>query len=124
MIDVGSKIYSLLSTDSTLISLIGSSDNILSSHPGIITTFPVVIFREENQGDGVYEDDLPISFDSTIVIDVYIKDDSPTPIVEAISNIMTINYWSCIYNSDVPDPNTTARHRNVRYARSLIAEDV
>lgn len=119
MLDVGSYLYSKLSTDSALLALVGSTDNISASYPEEITIFPYVIFREENQPSVEYADNIPRANVSTFIIDIFVKNDSTTPIAQAIDNLFTPLYWSCVFNSDVPEPSTMTRHRVMHYIRPL-----
>ena len=124
MQDTGTFWYTKLSTDAALLALVGSTANISASYPETITVWPYVIFREENQPSAEYGDNLPLANISTYVVDVFVKNDSTTPIAQAIDNLFTPLHWSCIYNSDVPDPDPMARHRVMRYTRPLYVGDI
>ena len=124
MFDTGAFVYTKLSTDSTLLSLVGSTDHIIASYPETITVFPLVIFRELDQHDVEFCDDLPIGSNSTYVVDVYVKEDTPTPISIAVCNIFKGIYWACNYNSDVPDPDALVRHRVMHFTRPLLPSDL
>lgn len=124
MFDTGVLINTKLSTDATLLSLVGSADNILASYPEKPNTFPLVIFRELDQVDVEFCDDLPIGSNSTYVVDVYVKEDTPTPIAIAVCNIFKGIYWACNYNSDVPDPDALVRHRVMHFTRPLLSSDL
>jgi hypothetical protein len=120
VLDVGTFFYSKLSTNSALLALLGTTGNIVSSYPATIETFPLVIFHEQEQREVEFVDDKPTASESTFVIDIYVKDDTPTPIAQAICNIFLPIYWANTYNADTPDPTTTARHRVLRFYRGPI----
>lgn len=117
MFDVGTFTRNLLINDSTLTALVSTSQ-ILSSWPETFTVFPTVIF-DDSQNDINYQDNKPIGSHAVVSIDVFIKDDTPTPIATAICNAFKNVYWSCEYNQLVPDPDASIRHRSMRFSRPL-----
>jgi hypothetical protein len=119
MVDTGTFIFNALCGDTTLLSLLGSIDNIIPSYTELITTFPLVIFRELDQPDTEFADNLPTTNSSTYAVDVFVRDDTPTPISIAVANIFRNIYWSCILNTDIPDASTGVRHRTMHFTKMV-----
>ena len=122
MQDVGTFTYSLLTSTPAITSLV-NSDNIFSIWPETITTFPCIIFDDE-QRDVEFVDNKPTSSFSTVAIDIFVRDDTPTPIASAICDAFKNVYWSCEFNKLVPDPDTAVRHRSMRFTRPLYPDDI
>ena len=117
MFDVGTQVYSLLSTTTAITDLV-PTDNIYSVWPDTVTQFPSIIF-DDTQNDINFQDNKPKGSHAVTKIDVFIKDDTPTPIATAICNAFRDAYWSCEYNELVPDPDASIRHRSLRFSRPL-----
>lgn len=124
MIDTATWLYSLLSSDATLVALVGSTDAIVGSYPEQIGTFPLVIFRELDQPDILFADNLPQAVKSVYVIDVYVKNDTTQTIAARIATLLKAKYWACVYNEDSPDPDPIVRHRVMRFTRPLMPGEV
>jgi hypothetical protein len=122
MFDVGTFTRNLLINDSTLTALV-STDQILSSWPEAFTVFPTVIF-DDSQKDVEFVDNLPVGSYAVVSVDIFIKDDTPTPIAMAICNAFKNVLWSCEYNNLVPDPDASIRHRSMRFSRPLVNGDI
>jgi hypothetical protein len=124
MIDTGSLVFDALCGDTTLVALLGSTDQIVPSYPEEITTFPLVIFRELDQPDSEFADNLPTNNNSTYSVDVFARDDTPTPISVAVANIFRDMYWSCIFNTDIPDASTGVRHRTMHFTKMVWSSEL
>lgn len=122
MFDVGTFTRNLLINDSTITSLV-SSNNILSSWPETINKFPSIIF-DDSQNDVEFVDNIPVGSYAVVSVDVFIKDDTPTPIASAICDAFKSALWSCEYNKLVPDPDASIRHRSMRFSRPLVSGDI
>lgn len=122
MFDVGTFARNLLINDSTLTALVSTSQ-ILSSWPETFTVFPTVIF-DDSQNDVEFVDNLPVGSYAVVSVDVFIKDDTPTPIASAICDAFKSALWSCEYNKLVPDPDASIRHRSMRFSRPLVSGDI
>lgn len=124
MIDIGTWVYGKLSTNAPLLALIGTTDHVSGAWPHIITVFPYVIYRDAGQRDILFVDNLPQADDSVVVVDVFVKNDSPQAIAQAIANLLKAEYWACVGNEDIPDPDPAIRHRSMRFTRPLFAGDL
>jgi len=124
MQDVGAWVFSKLTTNAALVALLGDDSHIVTSYPDEVTVFPLVIFRESNQPDALYNDNKPIANESTFTIDVFVRDDTPTPIAMAVCDIFKTSLWACQYNEDSPDTETMVRHRVMRFYRPIFPGDL
>lgn len=127
MIDVNTFVYSKLTEDSALAALVGQ--NIFDIRPEVVTEFPSVIYSESNQIDVEFVDELPDASNSTVAVDVYVKQTSPsepslTAVAIAVCNVFKGLFWSCIFNQEIPDPAPDVRHRHLEFTRPLMASDV
>jgi hypothetical protein len=124
MLDVKSSIYTMLSTDATLLTLV-PVDQITATYPNKITITPMILFRETNQPATGYYDDAPQAGDSVITVDVYTQiGESTTEIIQRLDQLFENVLWHCEFSSDVPDPDANMNHRVLRYRRIMTAEDL
>lgn len=124
MFDTEAFIYSALSSDATLLSLVGDDTHITSVYPEEVTVFPLVLFRLEDQPDDEFGDNKPIGNDCTFTVDIYVLEADTFPIASAVYDIFNALYWSCQYNQELPDPQIRVRHRVMRFNRLLFAGDI
>jgi hypothetical protein len=126
MINYKSWIYNKLSTDSGLLAIIGSTNNISDSWPETFESFPLVIYQDENQSDWEYRDNLPSGSDIRFKIDIFTKIDGPTTteIAIEIARIFRDLFWNCGTNGETPDQNEGVRHRVMRFSRALFPTEI
>jgi hypothetical protein len=120
--DVGTFTRNLLINNSAITTLVSTSQ-ILSSWPETFTVFPTVVF-DDSQNDVEFVDNMPVGSNAVVSVDVFIKDDTPTPIAIAICDAFKAELWSCEYNHLVPDPDASIRHRSMRFSRPLVSGDI
>lgn len=123
MQNVGQYVSNILLGDSTLITLLGSSNHISTVRPDIIETFPMVIYNTE-QRDKEFVDELPRTSDAIVTIDIFVKNDSTYAIGKEIADLFLPLLWTCSYNSDGEDPNPIVRHRTMKFQKSNFDSDL
>ena len=124
MQDTELYITDLLTTDATLLALVGDATHISSVYPEKITLFPYIVYREENQIDTKFKDDFPSASISEYIVDIFVKENDTYPIAKAVYDIFFPLNWVCDYSSNVPDPDIRVQHRTMRFSRLLMAGDI
>lgn len=124
MEDTQSFVFTTLSTDATLLALVGGITHISEARPENITVFPYIVFREDDQADSEFVDNLPVASDSKYVIDIFVKEADTYPIAKVIHDIFMALFWTCEYSSDTLDPDISVRHRIMRFKRLLFAGEI
>jgi hypothetical protein len=123
MISTKAYIYSTLSTDATLLALIGDATHISNFMPEVISVFPMVVFQDLNQVDFEFSDNLPIGSSADVQIDIYVKANAGAKttwdIGSRVYDIMRDKFFACKYNGEVPDPTEGVRHRIMRFSREF-----
>jgi hypothetical protein len=118
-----SYVYSTLTNDSTLIGLVGTKDHITEIRPEIIETFPMVVYTSD-QSDKEYLDNKPRASDSTITVDVFVKNATTTAIGQQIATIFNNLYWHCASNKESYDPDPMVRHRIMKFVKANLSDDL
>lgn len=128
MLKTKAYIYDLLSTDTTLLYLVGSSDNIVDAWPETVTLFPLVICQDENQDDWEYADNAPKGANVSVRIDVFTKIGGTYPTSTSIGyevdRIMKSEFFRCNSNGEVADDTEGVRHRVMRYSRAMFSTNL
>lgn len=124
MIDVNAYVYKLLSTDATILSIVGTTSHVFFGYPNSFQVLPIVSFYELNQGTSLSKDNQPAVWETFFQIDVWTNNAGTTALAQAVDNVMTSNFFDCEYSSDTPEPDSKLRHRVLRYRRQLTAEDL
>lgn len=120
--------YQLLASDTDLITLLGDDGDITDMYPEEVTTFPLVIYMDDDQRDEEYSDNLPTVTSQTFTIDIFTKTTTGYPTTSEIgiliANLLKENMFSCTANGEVPDDTTGVRHRVMSFTRELFASDI
>ena len=127
MLSTKTKVYSLLTNDSPLIVLVGTTDQITFEFPNEIITTPLIVFYEADQNTPgmVYFDDAPIAARSVFEMHVFTDiSQSTTSIVSALDRIMQAALWNQDSSADAPDASVKFNHRVIRYSRVLMPEEI
>jgi len=127
MISVKSFYYKTLSTDTELVALIGSTDNIINAWPEIVSTFPLIIYQDEDQKDFEFRDNKPMGSTVRLRIDIFIKIDSGKTTDDfaiELARIFGDLFFTCGTNGEVFEPTEGVRHRVMRFSRGLFPSDV
>lgn len=119
-------IYNNLLNDETIVELVGE-DNILSAYPDEqIKKFPCVIFLDNNQSDGEYNDNKPGADNCSVQIHIFSKklENYPTTseIAIVIAKVMNNDLWNCSQNREVSDPDPNCEHRVMIFSKSIFNE--
>ena len=113
----------LLTENSDLITLLGSTDKIVSSYPQEITTFPLVIFEDMNSKDVAFSDNLPEGITAQVRIHIFTKTISGYPkaetIAELVHSIFRADYWACTMNQETSDVSDNIKHRVMDFTREF-----
>ena len=127
MIDVDTWVFTKLSTNGALLALLpNGAASIFTSRPdSVVSTFPAVFYREDDQRDAEFVEELPTAVESTVIVDVYVNDGaSPTPLAMAVAAIFQAKFWTMRMNQEIPDPAPNVRHRHMEFYRPLMPSDL
>ena len=115
-------IYDTLLNDTRITELV-DEDNILSSWPNEVETFPCIIFLDENQSDDEYYENMPGASRCSVQIHIFTKKldgyVTTSEIGVIIAKVMNEDLWNCSQNGDVSDPNPDCEHRVMVFNKSI-----
>lgn len=83
-------IYTLLSGDSTLVNLLGSTDRIFEGYPGKIETVPVLCYMEYNSIDTNAADDKPKGCATQIQLYIFAKESQSVLMTDIVARLNTL----------------------------------
>jgi len=125
MLQCKTFLYNLLSTDATILSLVGTVDHIYFGYPNSFSELPALAYNEDNQVATFWNDNLPQDAQSSITIDVYtLQDVSTSPLVTAVESALLANLYTITFSSDVYDPDLKIQHRAIKANRKFTADDL
>lgn len=115
-------IYNTLLNDTRITELV-DEDNILSSWPNEVETFPCIIFMDENQSDDEYYENMPGASRCSVQIHIFSKKlDSyatTSEIAIKVAEVMHEDLWNCSRNGEVSDPDPDCDHRVMVFNKSI-----
>lgn len=115
-------IYDTLLNDTRITELV-DEDNILSSWPNEVETFPCIIFLDENQSDDEYYENMPGASRCSVQIHIFTKKldgyVTTSEIGVIIAKVMNEDLWNCSQNGEVSDPNPDCEHRVMVFNKSI-----
>ena len=113
----------LLTGNSALVSLLGSTDKIVASYPNEVTTFPLVIYEDINSSDVAFSDNLPEGTSATVRIHIFSKTIKGYPkaeeIADVVRSIFRNDYWTMTGNNETPDVEDNIKHRVLDFKREF-----
>lgn len=125
MISTKKLIYSRLTGNTALTTLIGGADHITNAYPEEITKFPFVAFVDENQSDWEYADNVPHGSHVDVTIHIFTKVNAGLPTTYDIGALvyatMNAEFFNCGTNGEVADPTEGVRHRVMRFSREIVS---
>jgi hypothetical protein len=126
MLATKAYIFSKLQLDSAIIAALGGTANIFDAWPEQVTTFPCIIYQDENQSDGEFADNQPLISRVRYRVDIFTKIDkaTTTTIGMAVANLFKGLYFTCGSNGEVQDVVEGVRHRVMRFSREMFASDI
>jgi hypothetical protein len=122
--NIKSWLVGKLLADTALMAAIGGSAHLLPAHPGIITTFPTIIYTEAGHSTTGYFDNVSTAVESIFVMDIYTSGSSTSTIFDALQTVMAGLFYNLDFSSDVPEADLNLRHKTCRYRRVVRAEDL
>lgn len=115
-------IYNTLLNDTRITELV-DEDNILSSWPNEVETFPCIIFMDENQSDDEYYENMPGASRCSVQIHIFSKKldgyTTTSEIAIKVAEVMNEDLWNCSQNGEVSDPNPDCEHRVMVFNKSI-----
>lgn len=115
-------IYNTLLNDTRITELV-DEDNILSSWPNEVETFPCIIFLDENQSDDEYYENMPGASRCSIQVHIFTKKIgnyiTTSEIGVIIAKVMNEDLWNCSQNGEVSDPDPDCEHRVMVFNKSI-----
>lgn len=112
-INIRDDVYSALSNDSTLISLLGGN-YVFPQGAGDSTHYPYITYFEINNFDDNYSDNAATASQIRIQIDVWAKG-STSAIAEAADTVMKSLGFTRSYAGDLYEKDTKTNHKAIRY---------
>ena len=122
--NVKSWIVAKLLANTALITAIGGLSHLLPQHPGTIAAFPCLIYTEANHATTGYFDNVSTAVESVLVFDIYTSGGSTSAIFDLLQSVMAGLFYNLDFSSDVPEADTSLRHKTCRYRRTVRAEDL
>jgi hypothetical protein len=120
--------WNKLSTDASLLALLGGVSHISDMRPEVITVFPMVILTDEDHRDREYAHNKPKAVRQQVKADIYIRAlngaATTSTIGILIANIFDALFFTCSGNHEVPEPLDGVRHRTMRFSRDLFPSDL
>lgn len=114
------KELTTIMSDTRIYEIVG--DNVFSSYPETVTTFPCVIYLDSNQHDIEFADNQPLASDTMAEVHIFTKALSGYPTTAEIgiivATVMRDNFYVCTQNGEVPDPEDSVRHRRMTFRRA------
>ena len=124
MYNTKAYLYNLLSTDTTILSIVGSTDKIYFYYPEKFETLPVMAYAEDNNLPTDWADNAPYSWDSFVTIDVYTaKNVSTTSLAQAVGDLLINNLYGITLFADAPESDTRINHKVIKASRKFTADD-
>lgn len=115
-------IYNKLLNDERITDLV-DEDNILSSWPNEVETFPCIIFMDESQVDDEYYENMPGASRCSVQIHIFSKKlDGYVTTSEVgikISEVMYEDLWNCSQNGEITDIDPDCEHRVMVFNKSI-----
>lgn len=115
-------IYNTLLNDTRITELV-DEDNILSSWPNEVETFPCIIFMDENQSDDEYNDNKPEASRCSVQIHIFTKKldgyVTTSEIGVIIAEVMHEDLWNCSQNGEVSNTDPDCEHRVMVFNKSI-----
>ena len=116
-------IYNKLLNNEKITALV-NEDNIMSSWPDEdLENFPCLIFLDDNQGDGEYNDNRPSASNCSVQIHIFSKKlegyVSTSEIAIKVAEVMHDDLWHGSQNAEVSDPDPNCEHRVMRFSKSI-----
>ena len=115
-------IYDTLLNDTRITELV-DEDNILSSWPNEVETFPCIIFMDENQSDDEYYENMPGASRCSVQIHIFSKKldgyTTTSEIAIKVAEVMNEDLWNCSQNGEVSDPDPDCEHRVMVFNKSI-----
>jgi hypothetical protein len=116
------EIYNKLLNDERITELV-DEDNILSSWPNEVETFPCIIFMDENQSDDEYNDNKPEASRCSVQIHIFTKKldgyVTTSEIGVIITEVMHEDLWNCSQNGEVSNTDPDCEHRVMVFNKSI-----
>lgn len=115
-------VYNTLLNDTRITELV-DEDNILSSWPNEVETFPCIIFMDENQSDDEYNDNKPEANRCSVQIHIFTKKldgyVTTSEIGVIIAEVMHEDLWNCSQNGEVSNTDPDCEHRVMVFNKSI-----
>ena len=113
-----------LTADVALMAAITDASHLLSAHPGIVKTFPALIYTEDGHMTTGYFDNAYSAIESVMTFDIYTAGTTTSTIFDALLSVMAAQMYNLEFSRDVPEADLNLRHKTCRFRRVLRAEDL
>ena len=122
--NVKSWLVAKLIANTALMTAIGGQSHLLPQHPGTIAAYPCLIYTEADHATTAYFDNVATAVRSIIVFDIYTSGGTTSTIFDLLQSVMAGLFYNLDFSSDVPEADTSLRHKTCRYQRAVRAEDL
>ena len=127
MIDVEAWLKAYLIADTTLMTLIGSSNNFVKTYPTNPAMWPWLAYQlgNSNNHSTGFGDDQPFSDQVSLEFNVYQNQETETFAIDnQVDALMHAKLFSRTFYHTFKEADTNRNRSTLRYARSLTASDV
>lgn len=116
------KLYNQILSDERITALI-PGENIFSAYPAEVKNYPCIIFMDDNQSDGEYNDNKPGASYCAPTIHIFSKKldgyVSTADVAVIIADVFNEELWNCSQNREVVDPDPEVEHRVMVFEKSI-----
>lgn len=116
------KLYNQILSDERITALI-PGENIFSAYPAEVKKYPCIIFMDDNQSDGEYNDNKPGASYCAPTIHIFSKKldgyVSTADVAVIIADVFNEELWNCSQNREVADPDPEVEHRVMVFEKSI-----
>ncbi len=121
--DTKAKAYTLISTDSSLLTLLGGIEHIEEIYPKSFESLPMLTFTETNKRVVSWFDNMPMQYESTMQFDIW-SYTGTSEIEEAIESLFIGVLYNLDFSQDVPNTDDSIKHRVMRFRRAFVPDDL
>lgn len=119
------EICNALLQDGDVAGLVGN-ENLYNAYPALIEEFPSVIVLDENQRDAEFADNMPMVSVCTVALHIFTKSIEGYPtsseIGIAAAGVMNSDFWHCVQNGEVADPQPDVEHRIMKFTKAVFVD--
>jgi hypothetical protein len=121
--DTKAKAYTLISTDNTLLTLLGGLEHIEEIYPKSFESLPMLTYTESNKRVVSWFDNMPMQYESTMQFDIW-SYTGTSEIEERLEALFAGELYTLDFSQDVPNTDDAIKHRVMRFRRAFVPDDL